>query len=327
MEFQTPRGREIPELVIDSAADGSGRGRQVPLRLRYDRIDKDISINCSPSLKLLDQRNNRAGLITFTVEVTSTGVVERVSYIIAKYSGQVLGTMQQLDETLRVRIGKVTKHNNFESDLLAQTLGMSSDADLLLAYWRVLAAKNNVDLPRVDWDQLNDNPVKQNTGTDHTKWNCGGALMTFGQRYAPKHYTSGTTPYYDRPAPSKLSRVVFNKNTARTGAEKIRRLLSNGNFVQVFVGHHEDVRIENGLIRPSDNTHYLSLFGCSRDGKEFLFFDPWPQGSILNYQSGILGTVRSLFMGRIAYFDDEGKIRSPMGVEGSHKNYVILEGP
>jgi hypothetical protein len=32
-------------------------------------------------------------------------------------------------------------------------------------------------------------------------------------------------------------------------------------------------------------------------------------------------------MGRIAYFDDEGKIRSPMGVEGSHKNYVILEGP
>lgn len=326
MQYQTPTGREIPQLVIDSSADGSGRGRRVALRLRYDRTDKNINLISSPSLKILDQRNNRAGLITFTVEVATTAV-ERVSYIIAKYDGQVFGTMRHLDETLRVTTGKVKKHNDFESDLLAQMLGMNSDADRLLAYWRVLAAKNNVELPRFEWDQLNDNPLKQNTGPDHTKWNCGGALIAFGQRYAPKHYTSGATPYYNRPAPSKLSRVVFNKEAARTGAEKIRKLLRNGNFVQVFVGHHEELRIVDGLIKPSDNTHYLSLFGCSQDGKQFLFFDPWPKGSILNYQSGILGTVKSLFMGLIEYSEDEGKIRSPTGVEGSHKNYVILEGP
>lgn len=326
MEFQTPRGRALTELCVDSTPNASGAGKKIALKCKYDRADKNITLTSSPSVKIVTQKDNKHGVIDFVVEILAKNVDERIAYIIASYDSLSFGVAYRADETLRLTIGKVKKHANFESDLLAQILGMSSDADHLLAYYRVLAAKNNKDLPRSDWDELNDNPLKQNTGPDPKKWNCGGALQTFGARYAEHHYISGGAIYYKRPSPLKLSEVQFKADTVRAGAQKLRTQLKNGNFVQVFVGHNEQLTVVDGVIKPSSNTHFITLFGCSQDGKQFIFFDPWPQGSILDYQSGIMGTVKSMFMGSINFFEDEGKIRSPDNAPGLHK-YVILTGP
>jgi len=190
-----------------------------------------------------------------------------------------------------------------------------------------LSAKNNLELPRDDWNELKDNPLKQNTGPDPRKWNCGAALATFGSRYAEHHYTSGGRLYYRTPSPPKLSEVKFKADVVRDGVQKIRTRLKNGNFVQVFVGHHEHLTVSSdGVIQPSGNTHYITLFGASQDGKEFLYFDPWPQGSMMTYQSGIMGSVHLIFAGIITFFEDEGKIRTRDSAPGLHK-YVILTGP
>jgi hypothetical protein len=325
MEFQTPGGRTVTELCVDTTPDHPGRGKRLAFRCKYARADKHPSLICSPPLKIVSQKNHGNGLIDFVIEVTPN-IEGRIAYVVATYDATALGTSYRADDTLRLILGKVKKHDNFESDLLAQMLGMSSDTDHVLAYYRILSAKNNQDLPREQWDQLRDNPLKQNTGPDPRKWNCGGALMTFGAHYAAHHYTSGERLYYKTPAPLKLSAVQFKPDTARDGARKIRTLLKNGNFVQVFVGHNEDLTVKNGVIRPSGNTHYITIFGASKSGNDFIFFDPWPKGSIMTYQSGIMGPVKSMFMGPIRFFENEGKIRSPNVVEGVHK-YVILAGP
>jgi hypothetical protein len=327
MEFRTPKGTILTDLCIDSSPDAAGKGKKIALRCAYQpATEKNIRLTCSPSVKILNQQDNKRGVINFTVEVLCVGTEEHISYVIAEFDGPVIGNIYHLDETLRLKIGKVKLHSNFESDLFAQMLGKSSDADQLLAYYRVLVAKNNMELPRVDWEQLNDNPLKQNTGSDARKWNCGGALLTFGQKFVPHHWLSGGVLYYGTPSPSKLSQVVFKKETVRAGAERIRNQLAHGNFVQVFVGHHEDLTVKGGVIMPSGNTHFVTFFGASRDGREFIFFDPWPGGSKLTYQSGLMGAVHSIFMGSMSFFETEGKIRSADSAEGAHR-YVVLTGP
>ena len=326
MEFQTPRGRTLTELSIDSSPDALGKGRRIKLQCKYPPGDKNLSLICSDSIKIVSQKNKQHGLTEFVIEVAALGMQERIAYVIAKYDTTTFGVGHSTDETLRITLGRVRNHANFESDLLAQMLGMSSDADHLLAYHRVLSARNNLEIPRDRWEELNDNPLKQNTGPDPRKWNCGGALMTFGSRYAERHYMSGESLYYNTPSPSKLSKVHFNADKVRAGATKIKQLLKRGNMVQVFVGHNEDLTIAAGVIKPSSNTHYITIFGANQKGDEFIFFDPWPQGSVLTYQSGIMGSVRSMFMGTLTFLDGEGKIRSPDAVQGNHK-YVVLTGP
>jgi hypothetical protein len=119
---------------------------------------------------------------------------------------------------------------------------------------------------------------------------------------------------------------VFRKDVVLAGAERIRQQLRSGNLVQVFVGHNENLDVKGGGIMPSGNTHFITIFGASRDRKRFIFFDPWPGGSILDYQSGLMGKVRSLFMGEIELDDAAGQIKSGRGKLGLHA-YVLLAGP
>ena len=192
----------------------------------------------------------------------------------------------------------------------------------------MLSAVNNTDLPnRGDWDQLRDNPLKQNTGKDPKQWNCGGALMTFSSNYiGPKHSQSGGIHYYNSPKSAKLSELTFKKDLVSTGAARLRDKLRNGNVITVFVGHNENLTLKDNVIQQSGNTHFLTLFGCSNDGKKFVFFDPWPSGSKLRYTSGVGGDINSIFRGMLEFHEDEGKFRSPDSVPGSH-HYIILDGP
>jgi len=345
MGFETPRGQpitstnETADFCIDSTPDAAGEGKKVALKYRYQpRKESNISFLTSPSLKIIKEQDNKKGVIDLTIQVMATNVAKRNSYIMVRSDGQ-FGTT---DETFRFAVGKVELHEGYESDLLAQTLGQSSDADQIMAYWRVLASRNNVNLyDKKQWDMLADNPLKQNTGSNPKLWNCGGALWTFANRFMYHHSLAGGTRYYQTPAPWFLSKVKFRKEAVRLGAAAIRRQLKNGNVVQVFVGHNEELTIEGGIIQPSSNTHYITLFGASKDGKKFLFFDPWPRGSILNYKSGLLGDVRSIFMGEVEFHEDEGEIRSESESErwsrlrtqnitnpteaGGHR-YVLLTG-
>src|SRR6266699_3672547 len=56
MEFQTPKGATITELCIDSSPGGSGTGKKIALRCKYNRAEKNIDLTCSPSLKILNLR-------------------------------------------------------------------------------------------------------------------------------------------------------------------------------------------------------------------------------------------------------------------------------
>jgi len=320
----------IEQICLDSSPKPDDRQRNISLQLTGWMSQPDIKTSeNSPFLRITsithDTRHKRS---TFHIEAVKDA--QGVGYVFDKASND--------DTVLRVTVGKVTNHDGFQHDLLAELLGRSEDPVKLLVYQRILSRDNNIVGNWEDWDRiLKDQPIKQITDPEHpANWNCGAAASNFGNTYfGSTHFTAERTRYYKpfrpRGGVNKKDDIQFDADKLAKGIAGIRRLLEQKAAVRVFAVHDDGFTVENGIIKQTGATHYLTIIGCDAAGEKFLVTDPWPGGSRLIYKSGIFGNVDSAFMGLLQNFGGSAGIRvSEEAQRGAHTGpheYLVLSGP
>lgn len=329
-KFQINAGIAVENLCLDSTPKTDGTQRRITLRLNgWVNGKPDIRAGNGQYARVVNVIHNaKSQVSTFTVEAVPNQSIKTYLYDANAHGkdGPMMG----------LTVGRVTNHDGFKHDLIADLLGRSEDPVKLWVYQRILAADNNkTGLQWKDWDKLlADQPLKQITDPNHpNKWNCGAALNQFGvSRFGGDHYRAFSMPYYKpfRPktTPARVADIQFDEEKLRRGIQKIRELLEKKIAVTVFVAHNDGFTTRDGIIQQSGNTHFVTIFGCDNAGENFLITDPWPGGSKLLYKSGIFGDVESLFMGRLKVFN-QGRliVASPTNNHGSRHNYVLLTGP
>ncbi|MEJ1161328.1 hypothetical protein [Prosthecomicrobium sp. N25] len=246
---------------------------------------------------------------------------------------------------LTITVGIVLNHTGMKYDLIAE-LGRSTDLFRLDVYRRILAKQNNQNSETDskgdqlindwhNWDRvLKDQPLKQITDPDHPKrWNCGASLNQFGHDYFGDHHFMTEQNYYYTPikgATINKQAIPLDKEVADRGRQRIKEKLAKGTAVRVFVGHNDPMAVAGGRIKANGNTHYLTIVGCNEDATLFLVTDPWPYGNIVDYHSGLYGTVECDFMGQLSWDDRWGFLHTDDKTRGRHTgthNYWVLMGP
>jgi hypothetical protein len=317
--FQINDQIPIQSICLDNAA--KPEGSQKKISLQYTTADKLITgglfINLQQSQGYVNQKKT---LFTVEAKPGATGK----TYVLAENGNP--------DKLLEVYVGRVTNHQNFTVDLFAELLGRSEDPKKLLAYQRALALKNNtIPSNKNQWNsQLADQPLKQITfPAPPQQWNCGGALISFAESFLGR-IINVSSSYYDKPKSGQQGDLLqaINSDKMQKGVNKIINHLNSKAPVLVFASHHYPVSLQNGIVQPSNKTHYLSIIGHSnKDGKlRFLYIDPWPGGSKLTYTSGIFGNVQSVFMGILEF--SGGVLQTPASLSrGQSHDYLVLSGP
>jgi hypothetical protein len=314
----------LEQICLDSSPKPDGQ-RSVSLQLTGWKRQPDIQTGTTNFLRVTtvthDAVRKRS---TFRIEAVRDA--NGVAYVFDNASDD--------DTILRVTVGKVTNHGGFKHDLLADLLGRSEAPVKLLAYQRILSKEDNIVGDRAQWDRiLKDQPLKQITDPDHpAKWNCGAAASKFGNTYfGSTHYTAEKTRYY-KPFRSsgqvnKMDDIQFDADKLAKGVAEIQRLLAGKVAVRVFAVHHDGFTVQNGIIRATGETHFLTIIGCDTAGERFLVTDPWPGGSRLIYTSGIFGNVDSAFMGLLQNFGGSTGIRTSAEAQRGAHQYRVLSGP
>lgn len=324
----------ITQMCVDSTPKANGEQRKVKLQFAGwpAKHPPDLGAASESFIRVVDvHHDSHTHVTTFSIEPTKGA--KGVAYIYDRNDEKSDASL------LRVTVGEVKNHGDFENDLIAELLGRSEHPVKLWAYQRILSRENNNEaISRGDWDKLlADQPLKQITDKKRQKeWNCGGALNAFGAKYFESdHYEFDLTPYYNSFVPKKdprthlptknmISDLVFERDTISRAATTIRDKLRQKKAVTVFVVHHDGFTVSGGRINQSNLTHYLTIVGCDSAAKNFLVTDPWPTGSRMQYASGIFGNVESLFMGKMERFDTV--ITTSAGFRGAH-DYTLLTGP
>lgn len=96
---------------------------------------------------------------------------------------------------------------------------------------------------------------------------------------------------------------------------QIVRALSDGNAVRVGVlDSPVGMTPENGnLVAYRAGGHTLLIVGCTNDGQQFLYIDPWTGGSMMEYQGGIAGNTfpgKCVQIGKlIVAFDPDRRVK------------------
>jgi hypothetical protein len=326
-KFRINSKTAIDEICLDSTPKPNGKQRHITLELSdWDSANKPAIMGGNFTRVSVISHDVRKRVSRFEVEAVQK----------AEGKTYVWDDSSKSDVMLQITLGEVTNHDGFEHDLLAELLGRSEDPKKLWVYQRLLKADNNkVPVDWHDWDKLlADQPLKQITDPNHpNKWNCGAALDRFGQSYFGKHYSGIKNHRYYKPfrRPKGINKnrvpdIVFDAALVEKGRAAIQNLLKKQNAITVFVAHNDGFLVDpSGVIKPSGDTHYLTIIGCDKDGKKFLVSDPWPGGSRLEYKSGIFGTVNSAFLGLMIYDSAIDQIRT-YNQKGRH-NYIVLEGP
>jgi hypothetical protein len=116
----------------------------------------------------------------------------------------------------------------------------------------------------------------------------------------------------------------FNPTLVEHGIQKIQLHLRRGTPVRVWLIHHDG--FSHPVIRGDTRTHYLTIVGFSAN--KFLYLDPWPNGSRLDYQGGMYPKKRIAFMGELTFDRSQLElgIFSPDLAPGLH-NYKVIAGP
>lgn len=154
--------------------------------------------------------------------------------------------------------------------------------------------------------------------------NCGDTAASYGPKIFSKETSTSYFQYYLPPTSDKMADLRFNASRVGDGIAKIKTMLSKGQPVRVWLIHHD------GFARPvilgDTRTHFLTIIGFSVT--KFLYLDPWPSGSKLEYDGGMYPKRMIDFMGELEFDPshlDLG-IVSPSSATGLHK-YKVLAGP
>jgi hypothetical protein len=346
--FKIGKNTIVDEICLDSTPKQSGGQKRISLF--YDGWGR----NTHPSLVIGGhdlQEDGRAKIVNQTLDANQRRVhftIEAVPN--ASGTSFIWDTSGTKDDFLSLRVGKVLNHTDMKFDLIAD-LGRSENPFNLWVYRRIFDAANN-DLGNKtvraeifkDWqDRLKGQPLKQNTDPkDQRKWNCGAAIDSFNRTsFGGSHDVWGMHDYI-KPMKKNgsgllITSIEFLNDEIKAGATRMKNALEKGTATVLFVVHHDKFATdENGRIRPSNLTHYLSVVGCNEAGTEFLVLDPWPGGMRLKYRSGIFdsqGGVLSTFMGTLRLglrwgdLDSKGEIlATPQPPSGRHEYFVVKGG-
>jgi hypothetical protein len=311
--FDLPLNRTMKLLLWG----GDGRGNKLQLAL-----DPPAS---TVNLQVLPDRVPEASTL-FTLRGGSSGVSFSVTACVP-------GTTVPFSKDLKVHVrGNPKRQPGYSVDLLAN-VALTGNALEVYRYSRIIKDPQ-------DRTQINNHILCQDTRGGH--YNCGDVAAAYGKisNPDPKFYLNApkykakkifSKPvylqnrlYYMPPKSRRMADLRFNSDAVRRGILKIQNLLDNGTPVRVWLIHDDGFAIP--VIQRDWRTHYLTIIGYS--GTKFLYLDPWPTGSSLDYDGGMYPKTTIAFMGELV-FDlsrPELGIGSPIGAGGAHK-YKVIAGP
>lgn len=241
----------------------------------------------------------------------------------------VAGTTNRYSEDLKVQVGNnPTKQPGYTVDLLSD-VALNGNALQVYRYSRII---------------MRDPPDNTHILSQRTTGalNCGDTAAAYGviSNRDPNFYLNlpiykakiifskpvyvQNQLYYLPPKSDKMVDLRFNAVHVRNGIAKIKKLLSDGHPVRVRLIHHDG--FARPVIRGDWRTHYLTIIGFS--ATKFLYLDPWPNGSKLQYDGGMYSRRWIAFMGELEFDPNhlDMGIASPSTAAGDFK-YKVLAGP
>ncbi len=257
----------------------------------------------SVDLKVLPDSVSAASTL-FTLKGTANGAEFSVT-------ASVAGTTQRYSEDLKVHVGgDPTKQPGYTVDLLSD-VALHGNSLQVYRYSRIMRDPPN-----------NTHILSQRTGGGVL--NCGDTAAGYGPKIFSKDTYTNYYQYYLPPTSDKMADLRFNANAVRDGISKIKVFLSKGVPVRVWLIHHDG--FSRPVIHGDPRTHFLTIIGFS--ATKFLYLDPWPTGSFLDYDGGMYAKKTIAFIGELEFDAShlEMGIASPTTATGAHK-YKVIAGP
>jgi hypothetical protein len=259
----------------------------------------------SVELKVLPDKVSGASTL-FTLKSNAHGVSCRVRASLPNGS-----RVRGFSNDLKVNVcGAPTNQPGYAVDLVAALAahGSSYQAD---AYTRIMLGPDS-----------NEHILSQDTRGGH--YNCGDVAASYGRKIFGKETFTTSILYYLPAKTDQRADLRFNPTLVEHGIQKIQLHLRRGTPVRVWLVHHDG--FSHPLIRGDPRTHYLTIVGFSSN--KFLYLDPWPYGSVLDYAGGMYSERPIAFMGELTFDRThlELGVFSPLGQGGKHK-YTVIGGP
>ena len=188
---------------------------------------------------------------------------------------------------LQVVVGEYKSYDNWKVDLLASTLGRSSDGAKIYALQRLL--HNNDD-------------ARYNQKSEANVSKYGGSMLACGSVCSDVSKSlfgtvSEEWQAYHKPLKKleKREDLEYDQTTMQRAVAAIRKHLGEGRPVRVGCTHHFETSMlakVNGIVQPNrSGGHFVVIVGCNDTGDQFLYVDPWKTGSKLKYTGGIAGSL------------------------------------
>jgi hypothetical protein len=263
--------------------------------------DERIAIHLGQRVELYQAGGQDASGTMPTIKASKPGIVnitnvQKVSADLQKFTIEALVEEQlvllgqdsagkRIVDPLVVTAGRFQNHTTMVIDLLAEKLGQSSDPVKIHTLRRLLENDDTnlfdqfhqanvtrygspLACGRVVYDRWNDLKVGQANGWDNERYH---------------RWLAGT--------PNTIQDVKYDQDRVERAQRKIRALLEKKIAVRVGVSlplaaTHMTV-INGDLVAYHAGGHYVLIVGCNAASDEFLYVDPLPGASRLEYTGGI----------------------------------------
>ncbi|MEO8127789.1 MAG: hypothetical protein ABJF23_14980 [Bryobacteraceae bacterium] len=290
--FDLPLNRTI--RLLQWGGDFSGNKLEVTL----------TSSTPSVTLAVLPDKLPAAST-AFTVKGTVSPVQVTVGAFVA---GSAMA--QRFSEDLKIKVcGEPTRQPGYSVDMLSE-LASTGNAKQIHVYSQIVTG------PSTDR-----NILSQNTTAGH--YNCGDVAGAYGSKIFAKPTHTNYYRYYLTPTSDKMADLRFDDKMVRNGISRMKAFLDKRVSVRLWAIHHDGFA---KFIVGDTRTHYLTVIGYS--GDKFLYIDPWPSGSKLQYDGGMYPKTWVAFLGELTFdpADLGNGINSPASSKGLH-TYRIIAGP
>ena len=289
--FDLPLNRAIK--LVQWGGDVSGKKLALTLNQSTTAVELTVLSDTLP-----------AASTAFTVKGKQSGATVSVCAYV-----QGPGSTQKYSEDLVLNVrGQPVKHPGYSVDMLSD-LAISGNAAQIHTYSQIIVGPNS------DRHLLS----QRTTG----RLNCGDVAGAYGSKIFSKKTSTTYLRYYLTPTSDKMADLKFDASMITKAIGKIKAFVSQGISVRLWAIYDDGfAKVIAGDLR----THFLTVIGYRAD--RFLYFDPWPGGSKLQYDGGMYPKTWNSFMGELVF--DAGVpsngINSPAGSTGLHK-YRIIAGP
>jgi hypothetical protein len=193
---------------------------------------------------------------------------------------------------IAVVAGDFANHTDMSTDLLAQLCRAGNALNLLRVQQLLFNRKENI------FNQKSDANVKKFGSMMCGAVAKGRATDLFGNVSGLDY----THPYHEPLGVARVSsrsEVKYRSDTITKVRNKIVGLLSKGMPVRVGVldSPVDMMTHDHKLIAWESGGHTVVIVGCDTGGANFMYIDPWLNGSKLTYAGGIVGQFECRSMG------------------------------